>query len=701
MIFSQKTEEKEPLLQAIANSMSLIVDEEQKLLSNFDANMLAFKQHFPNIYQHFLNYEAKNYFVELKDGFANIFDNKNEKYLYDYPPFLEALLSYGLYKRRSSFTKGNLDKDSHHKDKGFLHLKYLNKISEKLEQRSSGVSDDFKALPKAIDSMIIFGVDLGYHLELFLGQHYVSNLYVVEPELDIFYASLFTCNWHYLLELCEKQGINLHLSLGVDKESFFDDFKTQSYLNGCYGVVKTYGYIHRPTAEVKDIIQDFKKRFFELVRGWGFFDDGVMEIAHTLKNLGKNVPILRKRYPDFPDLTDKRAIIVGNGPSLDSHLDTIREMGQSAIVISCGTALSALLKNNIVPDIHVEQERTLPVAEKISFYGNPDVIKDILFFAPNTVHPEVFNLFNRKIMGIKTPEPGSMMILNDSEVGDIVKSVQYVNPTVANTALTIVTELGFKECYFVGVDLGYKIDGNHHSSHSVYYSDDGEDLALFSKEKGNFKVDGNFGGEFHCNGFFNHSRLFLETLITLTPSLNCYNLSDGAAIKGAEPIIPELITPVASFDKQKLLDAIYRDGAYHYQGDELANRIKESASPTQVGHVCHELVEILEQPIDNLRDAVKQLREVSKYIFRLEVKSTLHLSFLLNGSLTYMQAMITNLIHVGHNEQQSMEDYIWARGQVIEFLSTVPSFYADSYLEPNANESPWIRKLRESNKQNA
>ena len=51
-------------------------------------------------------------------------------------------------------------------------------------------------------------------------------------------------------------------------------------------------------------------------------------------------------------------------------MDFLRENQDKIIIISCGTTLKALLKNNITPDIHVEMERTKYLIEYIEVIEN-------------------------------------------------------------------------------------------------------------------------------------------------------------------------------------------------------------------------------------------------------------------------------------------------------------------------------------------
>ncbi len=86
----------------------------------------------------------------------------------------------------------------------------------------------------------------------------------------------------------------------------------------------------------------------------GFFDDEQIGFAHTFHNINAGYAFFSHgaATESLPPV-----LLVGNGPSLDSHVNFIRQHQADSIIISCGTALSSLAKVGIKPDFHVEMER--------------------------------------------------------------------------------------------------------------------------------------------------------------------------------------------------------------------------------------------------------------------------------------------------------------------------------------------------------
>ncbi|MFE8731000.1 6-hydroxymethylpterin diphosphokinase MptE-like protein, partial [Aeromonas hydrophila] len=73
--------------------------------------------------------------------------------------------------------------------------------------------------------------------------------------------------------------------------------------------------------------------------------------------------------------------VVGNGPSLDQTIGFIAEHKNKAIIIACGTAVSALYKAGIKPDTYVAVERTKSSADFLHILNAGDFLKDCAFLS--------------------------------------------------------------------------------------------------------------------------------------------------------------------------------------------------------------------------------------------------------------------------------------------------------------------------------
>lgn len=691
----QKVEEK---LQPIADKVSLLVDEQEKLDQQFEINMVAFEEHFPDIYQFFKAYTPQKKQLIIHDNYANIIENSTGSLLYDYPAYLMALAQVSTFQKSPLSSTSNFN--LHDKKKGdFLHSQKLNPIISLLEERVKSDSEKTVSLPKNFNALVMFGIGLGFQLELIIKQHNAGSIYLIEPDLDVFYASLFTADWKNILKLLDESGGNLHLSLGPQEDDFFDGLLKETYLNGRYEVAKTYLYTHNNSAEILSLVSQYKTRFFEMIQGWGFFDDGIMAISHFLASLKMGVPIIKKDVPFDLDVASTPVFIIGNGPSLDESIDFIKKHHDKAIIISCASALSALYKCDVDIDFHCEQERIFAVAEKIDFYAPEEYIKKQTLLAPATVHPEVYKKFARAIMAPKSSEPSTSLLLQDNVARGLFEEASNITPTVANTALVMATKLGFRRFYFFGVDLGHKKSGAHHSQHSFYYDDSGQDINLYPEMAGSCINKGNFSGEFISDPIFNMSRLSLERFVKDNKHIHCFNVSDGVYVEGLQPeklsILDEKFNSANVINKTSLVDKAYQQAAYFDNG-ELYQRLDLAIDTSGFAELCEWLIDTLDVDITTEREAIALLRQQTHIVREVELKGKRHLSLLINGSILHMQAMLVRLLHEAKDKTVALSDFKAGLVFYKEFLEEAPAIFKKDYAEPQHNETIHLEPLRKS-----
>jgi len=694
--FVARRKAKEQQLQQVANDVSLLVTTEEALRAQFDVNLQALKEYFPDVHEFFSSYRPTRYVVDIHEGFANILDLETNSHLYPYPPYLMALEQIQRYQKKPASTRAMFNPDEKN-EAGFLHSDYMNRLINVWREQTEAKSNLQAKLPKKVSNMLLFGVGAGYHIELLLGQHDFDNIFIIESELDIFYASLFTANWRYILDSVSEDG-RVHLSLGQQDESFFEDIFERTVINGRYEVMKSFGLVHYRIPTIDALAQEYKDRYYELIQGWGFFDDAVMSIGHMMSSLEAGVPILKKRSIAANNLKDVPVFIIGNGPSLDGLIDTIRAHKDEAILITCGSALSALYKYGIVPDFHCEQERTFPVAEKMEYYCPQEVLRKIIFGGPSTLHPAVYEMFDLAFMAPKGAEASIHLLETSDTAKKYLERHPHINPTVANTALSLTIGLGFNKFFFFGVDLGHKVDGHHHSSKSMYYDESGEDLDLYKNDLAlNRTIKGNFSDNVVSERFFYTSAQMIEALIEKTEGIECFNLSDGVYIKGAEPLYQEKLAEVAGFkqiaDKTEQIEAIVKanilsnNQALH---SELATRLEFEGFE----YVCQLISDELAKEQTSFNACLKVLKDIF-HILTTEQKCPRYYHYLLlEGSIMHIQAVMVNILYEGLTEEESVTRFNEAKKYYIEFIEYLPKYYQENALIPHYCETDWFEPLK-------
>ena len=160
------------------------------------------------------------------------------------------------------------------------------------------------------------------------------------------------------------------------------------------------------------LIEKVQQEYYLLVMGWGFFDDNLIALSHTINNIERAVPFLKKGGKVPAGYSRTPVFIIANGPSLDDAIAVIEKNKDKALIISCGSAISALHKVGIKPDIHVETERTKIVYDFLVNLNDPDYLRDVLFLSTDVIHPDCASLFNQSVLAFKLSEPGAAIYHN-------------------------------------------------------------------------------------------------------------------------------------------------------------------------------------------------------------------------------------------------------------------------------------------------
>lgn len=275
----------------------------------------------------------------------------------------------------------------------------------------------------------------------------------------------------------------------------------------------------------KTLANDIIRRYGEALSNDGFFEDECTMYANGVLGLGRRaVPWLTRAVATTKPVP---ALIVGSGPSLDGDLDALRRLKESCIVISCGTGLGVLLRNDIRPDLHIEMENDPKVVEVLDRLNLSDAVRQVPAFLPTSIHPDVPARFDRVIgffRGSITPEH---LI---KQPGEGPMALAY--PLVGNAGAALAAWLGFYDVVLFGIDCGTKLE-RAHSRFSVY---DGTVFTDLDQSTLTDRLPGNFGGEVRADRIYRLSVDHFALLAGLDKKRRFINVSDGAHIPGFIPV---------------------------------------------------------------------------------------------------------------------------------------------------------------------
>jgi hypothetical protein len=390
-----------------------------------------------------------------------------------------------------------------------------------------GRSGELSAFPEVdVGYLFVFGIGLGRHLAALLEETPARNVVLIEPVTEFLRHSLATIDWPALFAKADERGIRLHFVLSGDPEEIVGQVEKVVSREGNVFLEGSYFCPHYYSWAFKEAFKQIKERIKCYYTSSGFFEDEIEMMRNCSENLRRwsfhlieTKPFREQKLPVF---------IVGAGPSLDNDLPVIRKWRERVLVVSCGTTLGILLKNDIRPDLHCEIERGKEVFDILSPLQQRFGFDGITLVTTTTVDPRVSGLFAKRWYFYRSGLSPATVLRGSA------RPLLGVDPLVCNAAFAAIAAAGFREIYLFGIDLAQKISGRHHAKDSVYF-ENAEWDETYTK-RFDRQVAGNFGGTVETFWAFDLSRRMLAKVQShYRPQL--FNCSDGAKIWGAQPKI--------------------------------------------------------------------------------------------------------------------------------------------------------------------
>ncbi len=652
-------------------------------MARFTANLSAFKHYIPDIYNAFVDYQPVKFeLIQTEDAVHLVDGDANPVLGEDY--YRQGLIDFEKYRFKPQLTRVDFSDDIANPI-NFVHVKYLNQLTSLVNRVNSEHKHEL-VLPEAINMMVCFGLGLGYYLPLMLEKHSVKRLYIYEPEHDFFFASLFVLDWADLLQKLDRNNGSIHFCLGANEEDFFADISTELIVKGRYDSTFSFCYQHYATEQIDNALANFNKKSFQVAFGLGFFDDSLLALAHQYHNLNNGIPVLAKK-PPMTEYEHRPVFVLGNGPSLDQHIDYIMANRDKVILVSGGTTLRALYEYGIKPDLHLEMERTRMTYNVLQSIGDDDYLKSIPLLTLNTISPDVTNLFDRKLMGLKMVEPSTEIIMNPALDfdHDELAQLMFCNPTVSNLAVSFFTRMGFKNIYLFGVDLGFTGDA-HHSRKSIYYSKDGEDKKLFDKQKlATLVAPGNHVDEVETTIIFQMSANGIGDLLSLNPEVSCYNLGEGIRIGNTIPARQKDISlPETSLDKTRFVDELF--DYFSVDSTILAEKYAAILQQDIFSQFVDELVALLRVPMQDRFQALNQLHQQFILLHSKYETKDAFLADMLRGTLQHCHASLIKMLLLPADADQGLEYYHQGVEILINYLEEAKLKYKDKLFEADKSD---------------
>lgn len=639
---------------------------QMKLELTFKRNLEAFKQVAPQIYDQFHNYQPEELrLLYTDDGFLNLVNYKlNNKPVYTGDPAVFCEEQFEAFKKTPTLSNINFGKTRISNDK-HIHPIIINNL---IDQYSPLKGLQKRHIDVPIGFMLVTGCGLGYHIEKCVQELDIYNLCIFDPHKDSFYAALHTIDWIPILNKMCSKGRMLKLFIGVSPKDAMTDMKLLTDKIGLFNIVYTYIFRHFNSKKESEFLEVYRKEFHLAAAGTGFFDDEQISLAHTVHNINQHFPYL---HGNTPPIHNTPVILIGNGPSLDKHIDYIRNNHDNAIIITCGTAISSLAKTGIKPDFHIEMERNAATPSYIKHGTTAEYRKGIRLICLNTAAPQMTELFDDVCLALKPNDLGSLLI-EETYPEKTPPKLVLCNPTVTNAGLSAALVLGFRTIVLVGVDLGMKDDDNHHSSLSIYYDIEKKKEEKSNSSANNYKIAGNFGGEVSTTPILHSTRSSMEMLITQVNrqgiKLSIYNPNDGAYIDGTIPTVTEDLPVFTETHKTDIINQLLTQNIKTLSPKTITEKKFKQRHLKDLQALKNRID--LPARIKNSAELHTTMQRIFKHI--LTTKPLYKLLF--RGSINSAFTLLVQSTLFSRNEQEFLESYRKGREQYQKLLDHAFTF---------------------------
>lgn len=662
-------------IENMAARLEMMREQEQAMRDvlpvRFELNLAAFRRYIPSIAERFSDYKIKRPFKIFctDNGIPNLKWRDDDAVFYGENPYEDCMAQVEKVLADTTIIRFNLDYEGDLF--GQQHVIYMNELVRQHKSLLNDV-DVLRQIPESMPLGLVFGVGLGYQLAYLYERCQIANLFLFEPDEDLFYASLHTFDWAPLLDYLHGENMGMHIFVGQQDNDILTSLREVVQHRAPFLCATTFGLVHYRSDAVNKLVGQIAREMYFISMGWGFFDDNLFSLAHSVDNMRAQVPFFRRDVVLPDHWKEAPVFVIANGPSLDNAIDTIKAYQDKAVIVACGTAITALYRAGIKPDLYMAVERHNLVPGSVKGIADPDYLRDILLVGPDVLHPDCRALFDKKVYSFKADEPMFSMLFANTELMSTYLEVGHINPLVGNCGVSFPLHLGFTNLYLFGIDNGYRQDGHHHSRLSMYYDESGETKNEYKQMallQGDSDLPGNFGGVVISNPLFTASVAMLEVAIGKFPQARCFNCSDGAAIAGARPMYPEGL----NFSRLPVLD---KPAFQRFLLTDMASPVPVTDVPFEeyLDVPCFDMLmtrvrQDWQMPLGSRFELVQRMQTQMDYLQQVSQSRQRHMHMVLFGTFNSIFTLLTHLAYSIPDEQQALQ-------AVQTLLPTLDAFFA-------------------------
>lgn len=538
--------------------------------------------------------------------------------------------------------------------------------------------------------MIVFlGCGLGYHIEEMVKHYDVHNLMIVEPNLDVFAASLYSVDWDGICSgYHSSEGRILHFIIGAEESEYLLWAVTWNRLIELspHFPIMTLFYNHQGRELFDRVSDKINKDLFVFLLSWGHYDDEIRQLNNALHNFHRGI----RQLPAALEKGSKTPVfVVGAGPSLDGRIDFIRQVRDKAIIISCGTALRSLAAYDLKPDIHVELESDLLAYIAVSQASkDPGFYKDIKLVGPSHISPLIYELFGDGRMYYKAESATSELF--GKEGGHVIRNA---TPTCTNLGVGLAVSMGFQNIFLFGLDFGFRDVSQHHSKNSIYYE---KLLKLEHKEKDLVRVETVDGSLAWTTPNYFTSKRKLENLFLHYEGkreLNVYNCSDTAAIEETKWLPTDTFIDVVKAcknTKKQDMHYIFNGKAKSFPLAKVAAKLKYLEQNFQ--GLAHDITRIVSEPINSSAELSLRCGRLDWYLEDVLRMRTPDFYFFIRGAVRHFLCAGFAHTFIMRDESERMAYIRHWQAAVMQFFNKLPDHFRSVVHKEFDDSDPWLKQ---------
>ncbi|MBU3126674.1 motility associated factor glycosyltransferase family protein [Clostridium tagluense] len=465
------------------------------------------------------------------------------------------------------------------------------------------------ALEEQHNIIFLFGLGLGYEFKKMIRENDDVRYFIVEPDIETFKVLLSTENIEFLFE--NKNVYFIQDDECANIASFFnrvisDDKRIDIKFIGLpvYEIIYK-DLINKLHSEIKKILNIFNVNIHTSVsshRAW------VQAYIANLIHLKTTCPIekLKGKFNNVP------AIIIAAGPSLSKNIETLKKVGNKALLVAVGTGMNIVEKNSLkvhvggITDVWIEEEDLFTLKTN----------KDVALLYASTACYTVPRKFKKKFM----MNTNMMDLYINNKLGFNYFNI-FSGPSVSNTVAYNLSEIGCNPIIFLGQDLCYSEGKNYAEGADAYEKIDNN---TFESNKGYIKEKNIKGKDVYTTPVFLSMKQSNEQCIANHKNTKYYNgTENGLNINGAENIDFDkyFIENLVKADEYEIEERI--ESCYNEEGnaidktsvDELISSIHEENN--KIISICKNVIAFLDEESNEEDSKLKHIKKNDKELMNI------------------------------------------------------------------------------------